>query len=109
MKDRVEFGLGPNEDFLQSLFHVLQETQNDGLAPLVEQHLQTGEVSLTNHQKVKQLLQDLIRGHRIDGRLSDCHLHVPHATFPRQEIERTMTALKRKGGAVPLVPQGGKG
>ncbi len=102
MKDRVEFGLGPNEDYLQSLFHVLQETQNDGLGPLVEQHLNSGKISFTNSPKIKRLMQDLKDGRSIEGKLSDCHLGVPHATFKSQDIDRTVTALRAvKKGVLP--------
>ncbi len=48
MKDRIEFGLGPNEDYLQSLFHIIQGTQNDALGALVEGHLERARVSFTN-------------------------------------------------------------
>ena len=101
MKERVEFGLGPNEDYLQSLFHVIQGTENDRLAPVVEQHLDTGGVVLTNRQKVKELLKDLRQGRSIEGKLSDCHLNVPHATFKSQEIERVVTVLRAKKDTLP--------
>lgn len=102
MRERVEFGLGPNEDFLQSLFHVIQETQNEGMAPFIEDHLDSGKAPLKNPQKIKQLLSNLKKGQPIQGRLSDCHLGVPHATFKSQEIERAVAALKRRPDPVAL-------
>lgn len=96
MRERVEFPLGPNEDYLQSLFHILQETQNDSLAPLVENHLNAGKVDFANRPLIQRLLKDLKRGQPIEGRLSDCHLTVPHATFRGEEIERTITALQAR-------------
>ena len=93
MKQRVEFGLGPNEDYLQSLFHVIQRTENDILAPVVEQHLESGSAPLTNRQKIKELLTLLKKGRSIEGKLSDCHLNVPHAIFKSQEIEKTVSSL----------------
>ena len=92
MKKRVEIPLGPNEDHLQSLFHVLQQTQNDSLAPMVEQHLHSGKVRLENGPKIKQLLQDLKTGRPIEGRLSDCHRGITHTTFGSREIERAVKA-----------------
>lgn len=104
MPNRVEFPLGPNEDYLQSLFHILQETHNDSLAPLVEEHLNAGKVNLVNREMTQQLLTDLKRGHPIQGRLSECHLTVPHATFRGRDIEQTVTALKaRKTADTPRV------
>ncbi len=96
MQERIEFGLGPNEDYLQSLFHVIQGTENDHLAPVVEQHIDSGGVALTNRQRLKELLKDLRQGRSIEGKLSDCHLNVPHATFRSQEIEKVVMALRNR-------------
>lgn len=96
MQERVEFDLGPNEDHLPSLFHILQETGNDGVAPLVRAHLDSGRVPVANAPMVRRLLGDLERGRAIGGRLSACHLGVPHATFTTRDIER---AVRVRSGA----------
>ena len=94
MKERVEFEFGPNGDYLQSLFHLVQQTGNDRLASLVEQHLESDRVQLANRHVIKGLLGDLRSGRAIEGRLSECHLGVPHATFTSQDIERAIVALR---------------
>ena len=96
MRERVEFGLGPNEDYLQSLFHILQKTENDRLAPLIENHVEAGNTRLINRSKIVELLQDLRHGRPIEGRLSNCHLNVPHAIFKSRDIERTLHRLNER-------------
>ncbi len=98
MKERLEFGLGPNEDFLHSLFHILQRTQNDSLASLIEQHLEAGKIPFSNPGKIRELLKDLKAGRPIEGKLSECHLGVPHATFKSREIEQAAQAAQALGG-----------
>ncbi|MBI1892847.1 MAG: hypothetical protein HYS14_01865 [Candidatus Rokubacteria bacterium] len=92
MKERVEFDLGPNEDYLYSLFHVLQQTGNEALGRLVRERLQADAVQ--DRPLVSTLLADLESGCRVEGRLSDCHLRVPHATFRAAEIERALAASR---------------
>jgi hypothetical protein len=91
MRQRVEFGRGPNEDYLYSLFHILQETGSDGLAPAVQRHLDSAP-HLENPQIVAKLLRDLRDGRPIRGRLSPGHYGVPHANFTAQDIERALEA-----------------
>ena len=98
MRERLEFEFGPNEDYLRSLFHVVQQTGNDGLAPLVERHLESERVPLANRHVIMGLLGDLRSGRAIEGRLSECHLRVPHATFTAQDIERAITTLRAGKG-----------
>jgi hypothetical protein len=93
MKERVEYERGPNEDHLQSLFHILQQTGNENLAPLVERHAE-GVGAVANPQAVRRLLRALQSGRPIDGRLSECHFGVPHTTFSGQDIERAAMALR---------------
>ncbi len=94
MKRRVEYPFGPNEDHLCSLFHVIQQTGNDALAPVVEEHLESGTVRLTNSQVIKQLVRDLRSGRPIEGRLSDCHFGLPHAMYTVEDIERSLRASR---------------
>ncbi len=96
IKERMEFGLGPNEDYLYSLFHVLQGTGNEALAPLIEEHLRSGQIPLVNAALIQKLLQDLRNGRAISGRLSAGHFDVPHANFTSGEIQNTVAALESR-------------
>jgi hypothetical protein len=91
MKDRTEFPRGPNEDYLYSLFHVLQQTGNERLASTVRQQLDASAAVL-NKPLIEELISKLERGVAIEGRLSAGHYGVPHANFTRQDIERAIAA-----------------
>lgn len=95
MKERIEFGLGPNEDYLYSLFHVLQATQNDPLAPWLEERIHAQKIPLKNPSLIRRLLSDLREGRPIEGRLSKGHVGIPHANFRREEIERAAAPSAR--------------
>jgi hypothetical protein len=99
MKDRLEFGRGPNEDYLQSLFHVIQQTHNDGLGPGVRQRLEAAPAA--NRALVVRLLDDLERGRAIDGRLSPGHYGVPYANFRGEDIERALGVCASRTGLTP--------
>jgi hypothetical protein len=90
MKNRIEFERGPNADYLQSLFHIIQQTGNEALAPLVEAHVESAP--LPNTGLIRQLLKQLRGGRSIEPRLSPCHFGVPHANFKRADIERALAA-----------------
>ncbi len=89
MKDRKEFELGPNEDYLPSLFHILQRTGNEQLADVIEAKLRAGEAS-QNRPLVQSLLQKLKAGEPIEPRLSPRHTDRPYANFTREDIERAL-------------------
>jgi hypothetical protein len=89
IRERTEFERGPNEDYLQSLFHVMQVTGNDRLAPVIERRLDSGE-HVENPQLVKKLLEDLRQGRFIEGRLSATHYGIERANFTRQEAEQAL-------------------
>jgi hypothetical protein len=91
MKERIEFGLGPNEDYLYSLFHILQQTDSEALAPLVRARLETDQ-PVPNAGLVRALLEDLQSGRPIEGRLSDGHYNVTYANFTRADIEGALAA-----------------
>ncbi len=84
IQERTEFPRGPNSDFLYSLFHVLQETGNDGLAPVIANHLQA---NLASREVVETLLGDLRGGRRIEGRFSPGHLDMDGANFSRESVQ----------------------
>lgn len=85
IKEREEFPRTTNEDYLASLFHVIQETGNEALSGVVEQKLASGE-KINNRDLVKKYLGNLVRGEKIDGRLSPQHFGIPKANFTKEEI-----------------------
>jgi hypothetical protein len=91
MKERQEFQLGPNEDHLHSLFHVIQGTGNSGLARRIRGEL--GDGGIAARATVEKLLSDLEHDRPIEGRLSEQHMNVPHANFTIAEVERSLSAL----------------
>src|SRR5256714_13287843 len=80
IRERNEFKRGPNEDYLYSLFHVMQVTGNEHLAPAVESRLESGEAG-GNPALVRPLLEDLRGGGAIEGRLSQKHHNNHGAQF----------------------------
>lgn len=91
IRERKEFERGPNADYLQSLFHVIQETGNDPLALLVKQQLESG-AALESPQLLKQLVDNLEHGRPIEGRLSKGHYGIAGANFTKQDIELALNA-----------------
>lgn len=85
LRDRIEFDLGSNIDFLYSLFHVLQLTGNEGLASIVRERL-AKRWPIENRPLVERLLQILERGETIRPRLSSGHYDIPHSNFSREAI-----------------------
>jgi len=90
MKDREEFPYTSNEDYLYCMFHIIQETGNPDLAPVIEQHLQDG--GLERPDLVKELLEDLRAGVPIEGRLSPEHYDVPTANFSVEDVRAALAA-----------------
>ena len=88
LRERTEFANGPNEDFLFSLFHVLQQTGQPQLARGIESQL--GEIE--NRELVETLLRDLRDGRAIEGRLSEGHFGQATANFTPQEIARALAS-----------------
>lgn len=91
IKERAEFELGPNEDYLYSLFYIIQDTGNDHLSKEIEAKLASDE-QIENPQLVKQLLADLKKGVKINGKLSSTHYGVQGANFTRDEILQALAA-----------------
>ena len=86
LAERKEFDRGPNEDFVFSLFHVLQQTGQEQLAARIESRL--GEIE--NRELVKTLLRDLREGRAIEGRLSRGHFDRDSANFTTEDIARAL-------------------
>jgi hypothetical protein len=100
IRERIEFKLGPNDDYLQSLFHVIQETGNQQLSRTVHEVLRSTPVARRN--TLERLAADLEQGRSIGGKLSAGHYDVPFANFSRSDIERALKSLGAKE------PHGGK-
>jgi hypothetical protein len=108
MRQRKEFGLGPNEDHVHSVFHVIQRTGNEHLARVIRRQLDRGLVR-AGRPTVERLLHDLERGKPIEGRLSSNHYGVPYANFTRDDVFRAARALGKKvehGGKFASAPSG---
>jgi hypothetical protein len=93
IKDRKEFERTNNDDYLASLFQIVQETGNDHLSPIVREKLVSGE-KIDNPALVESLLSDLESGKRIEGRLSPQHYNVPQANFAKREIIEAIKAQR---------------
>ena len=95
IRERTEFERGPNEDYLQSLFHVCQATGNERLAAVALEVVESGAEKIENPRLVRKLAEDLRAGRRVEGRLSPTHYGVPRANFTREETERALAAQRR--------------
>jgi len=91
IRERTEFELGPNEDHLYSLFHVVQATGNERLAPVIEEQFARGGAA-ESAPLVGRLLEDLRRGRPVESRLSPTHYGVERANFTRGEVEASLAA-----------------
>jgi hypothetical protein len=97
MKDRKEFDLGPNEDNLHSLFHVISETGNAALSGVIKQTLASGAVK--NRALVESLNAQLAADRSIEGKLSAGHFDVPFANYRAADIRRALAAQNAKPAA----------
>lgn len=95
MASRDEFARGPNADHVASVFHTIQATGNDALAPVLREQLDKGTIG-AGRATVERLLPDLEKGRLIEGRLSEFHYATPHANFTCQDIERALLAVASK-------------
>jgi hypothetical protein len=99
IRERKEFELGPNEDYLYSLFHIIQATGNEGLAPAIEEQLARGAAG-ENPGLAARLLGDLRSGRPVEGRLSPTHYNVERANFTRRAVEASLAAGRGKAVAI---------
>lgn len=104
MRERKEFELGPNEDHLCSVFHVVQGTGNEHLSRVVRRALDDGKVKSAK-PAVERLLAELERGRPIEGKLSTGHYDVPYANFTRDDIRRALSASNRDDAVVAASTQ----
>lgn len=82
MKERQEFTLGPNQNYLQSLCCVLQGTHNEDLRVFLD----PAGVPNESRAVLESLLASLKKGEPIEGRYSAGHVDVPFANFTTEEI-----------------------
>jgi hypothetical protein len=89
LRDRSELPLGPNEDFLYSLFHVLQAAGQPGLARSIERRLDEAE----NRTLAESLLRDLRAGRPIECRLSPGHFGQERFHFTGASVARALAGV----------------
>ncbi len=89
LKQRIYFPRGPNEDYLHSLFHVVQRTGNEHISSQVRKLLPSAR-SLLSPSAIQQLVGDLETGRPIEGRLSPGHYDAPYLNFSRADIQRAL-------------------
>lgn len=94
MRIRDEYKRGPNGDHLCSLFHVLQRTGHESLARPIRDQLDAGRVR--DAATLRRLLDDLAHARPIDGKLSDCHLNLPHTTFTPEQVTAALAATRTR-------------
>ena len=89
IKDREEFPLTTNEDYLASLFHIIQETENDAVIEIIERKLD-GNEEISDRERVRLHIDNIRKGNRVPGRLSPEHYNVAGANFSSAEIFRAL-------------------
>ena len=93
IKEPLELEIGPNDEYLYSLFHIIQQTGNEELVPLIEERL-NGNEAIENPALVRSLIKDLRIGTPIEARLSGGHHGLPETNFTMQEVERTVAVIR---------------
>jgi hypothetical protein len=81
---------GPNEDYLQSLFHFVQRTGNESLVTEFEAKLNSSE-KIDNPRIIKKLVEDLRQGIEINGRISPSLINNERLNFTREDILHSLT------------------
>lgn len=85
IRERREFERSTNEDYLAGLFHVIQGTGNENLAPVIREKLSSNE-KIDNRKMVEDLTRDLESGKRIEPGFSTKHYGIEGANFTRDEL-----------------------
>ncbi len=91
IKERKEFERTTNEDYLASLFHIIQQTGNADLSPVISQKLESNE-KIDNSELVENYLLDLKHDQPINGRLSPEHYGMDKANFTKEQILQALAA-----------------
>lgn len=95
IRERSEFKRGSNEDYLFSLFHVLQETGNDHLSSEIESVVESDHES-KNTDLISKLVGKMRSGIQIEGRLSEGHYGIDQMNFKREEILEALSSQASK-------------
>lgn len=95
IRERREFQRTNNDDYLASLFQVIQETGNQNLAPVIRQKLDSRE-QIDNRAAVQTHLADLESGTRIEGRVSPTHYGVEYANFSKDQIVHALDVQNKR-------------
>ncbi|MEP6705440.1 MAG: hypothetical protein ABJB34_11600, partial [Acidobacteriota bacterium] len=95
IRQREEFPRSTNDDYLASLFHVMQQTDNAHLASTVRATMDSAKLSVDT-PLLPGYLNDLEKGNTIAGRLSPGHFNVPRANFSKDEILAAIYAQDRQ-------------
>jgi hypothetical protein len=95
IKVREEFSRSTNDDYLASLFHVIQETDNVHLVSTLRKTVEAG--TITDRDRVDEYIRAIEKGDPIAGRLSPEHYNVPRANFSKNEILAALGAQERRG------------
>ncbi len=85
ISERKQPERGPNEDYLYSLFHLIQKTGNESLVIEFDAKLNSND-KIDNRETVKKLTEDLRKGIEIDARISPSLINNNHLNFTREEI-----------------------
>lgn len=85
LRERKEFESSNNEDYLASLFHIIQATGNEKLALIIYGKLNSAE-KIDNRILIESYLKDLESGKMILGRLSSAHYGIQEANFTKKQI-----------------------
>jgi hypothetical protein len=91
--ERKEFDLGPNEDHVASVFHVVQQTGNEHLVRRVRRLVEEGRVG-ASRPHVERFASMVERGTPVEGRLSTGHYGLEQANFTRDDIRRALRGSK---------------
>jgi hypothetical protein len=106
MPERIQFKRGPNEDFLHTFFHILQQTRNEDLA--LDDQLRA-RASLDNPSVVERLADDLRKGNPVAPRFSEGLHWLPHMNFKAHAIERSLSTVQGGAGATAAAAATGSG
>lgn len=99
IRERKEFERSNNEDYLASLFHIIQVTGNDRLVPVIRKKLHSGE-KIIKRALAEAYLSELASGRPIQPRLSEGHFGIARANFSTEEILKALEVQNHARQAV---------
>lgn len=102
IREREEFPRTNNDDYLTSLFYIIQRTGNDAISRDVREVLKKNS-RFGNRKRILELVDDLENGIPIEGRLSPSQFNMERANFTKDAI---LQALMVRSGSDRLVRSG---